>query len=109
MLAAKEDHLVFEQRTVDRRDGLAVEILCEPHSVDARTDGGAQFHHVDGFSHRSIPTRDICAVNDLAGREQNYRPDGKNVKSVNTSRGRTYRSAIRAPESRGTRCQRSAY
>ena len=97
VLVAEKDHFVLQERLVDRRDRLGIEFACQPYAVNAGTDVGAQFHHVEEFSHRSIPTRDGCAVNDLAGRDPNSRPDDKSVNSVNTWRVWAYCSAIRPP------------
>ena len=57
VLLAEEDHFVLEQGLVDRWTGR-IEVAGEPYAVNAGTDVGAQFHHVEEFSHRSIPTRD---------------------------------------------------
>ncbi len=71
VLVAEEDHLVVEQRAVDRRDGLTVGILREPHTVDARADVRAQLHHVEVFGHGAISGAGGGAVKDLTGRDPN--------------------------------------
>jgi len=51
VLLAEEDHLVLQQRAVDRRYSLGVEIADQPHTVNAGADVRAQFHHVKGSRH----------------------------------------------------------
>jgi len=47
MLAAEEDHLVLEQRRVDGRNGLVLDVCCQAYAVNAGADVGPEFHHVD--------------------------------------------------------------
>ena len=74
VLVAEEDHLVLEQRVVDRRDGRGVEVAAESDAVDAGADVGAELHHVEEFESRLHSVSDGCAVNGLAGRDPKLRP-----------------------------------
>jgi hypothetical protein len=76
VLVAEEDHFVLHERRVHRRDGSSIEVACQPYAVNAGTDVGAQFHHVNGFSHGSIPSGDRRGVNRLADCDPNSWPDG---------------------------------
>ncbi len=74
-------------RAVDRRDGLVIEIACQPYAVNAGADIAAQFHHVEEFSHEFISAGDWRGVNRLADRDPNSaRCDGKIVKTINAAR-----------------------
>ncbi len=85
VLVAEEDHFVLQQRVVDRRDGLGIEIPGQVYAVNAGADIRTQFHHINGFSHDFIAPRDRGEVNRLAGREQNSRP-ARTMQSVNNLR-----------------------
>src|SRR3954454_9564807 len=77
-LVPEEDHLVLQQRIVDRRDGAYIEVVCQPHAVNAGADPGAQFHHVEEFSHASISAGVGGKVNGLTDCDRKSGPcDGR--------------------------------
>jgi hypothetical protein len=50
---------------------MGVEIICQTDAVNAGPDIGAQFHHIEEFSHGSIPAGIGRRVNGLAERDPN--------------------------------------
>ena len=61
MLVAEEDHLVFEQRSVDRRDGPGVEVTGQGDAVDPGSDMRAQLGNFDGSHLTSVGQFDASA------------------------------------------------
>jgi hypothetical protein len=69
VLVAEEDHLVLQQRVVDRRGSLGIKVARQPDAVYPGADVRAQFHHIEVIGHARIVRQASVGEHGLNGRD----------------------------------------